>query len=74
MQLKEIADSQQLLWTPPEIAKECLNGLSIAAEIVQCDLYRAVSAMLKSPIKAAVAQMKLASCGPCQPAGWPSSA
>lgn len=56
MQLKDIADSQQLLWTNPEAAKEYLRGLTVAAEHVQPGLYRAVCAMLKSPIRTAVEQ------------------
>lgn len=56
LQLKAIADSQQLLWTNPEAANEYLSGLKIAAEKVQPGLYKAVCAMLKSPIRTAVDQ------------------
>ena len=56
MQLKDIADSQQLLWRKSEATKEYLSGLTAAAECVQPGLYRAVCAMLKSPIRTAVGQ------------------
>ena len=57
MQLLPIPDSQQQLWQP--MADEFLAGLKVAAENAQEGLYKAVCAMLKSPIKAAVDQKNL---------------
>ena len=54
MQLLSDADSRNQLWQSEQAFNEFLSGLKEVAEGVQTGLYKAVCAMLKSPIRAAV--------------------
>ena len=54
MQLLTDAKSREELWQSEQAIDEFLGGLEKVAEDVQIGLYKAVCAMLKSPIRAAI--------------------
>ncbi len=53
-----MAKSLEWLWDGPQAIKEFLEGLKTVLETVQPGVYKAVCAMLKSPIRAALEQTK----------------